>query len=358
VSSVRFTGARLAGLLAVFALGLLVSMALAAAFGESHLDLHRALFEAGSRERFVLLEVRAPEIALAAIIGASLAVSGCALQALLRNPLADPFVLGVSGGAALGATLALVLGGAALAASMAAAASTLPSPLGSVLAGLLSRSPTTLAAIAGALLATLVVYSAGSFKDRLSTYGALLAGVVFNALASAVITFLKALSPPDRVGDVLYWLAGRLDYPYPATVVGTAVFEAVGLGVIFLYASDLNLLSLGDEGAASLGVEVQRVRRVLFFATSLCVAAAVSVSGLVGFVGLIVPQALRLWLGPDQRLLLPCSAVAGAAFLVVADLVARVLFAPLGQGTPVGVVTALIGAPVFLWLLRRTGQAL
>jgi iron complex transport system permease protein len=343
----------LAGLGALLAF----TAALACALGESPLDLSAAFANPG-RDRLVLVELRLPRVLLAAVVGAALGASGCALQALLRNPLADPFVLGVSGGAALGGALALALGGGALAERLGALAGHLAPPLDAVAGGILARSPTTLAALAGAFLSTGVVYLAGRFGDRLSTYAALLAGVVFNALASAAITFIKALSPPERLGDLVYWLAGALDYPEWPAVAGVLVFEALGLAAIFHRAAELNLLSLGDEGAASLGVEVDRARRSLFFATSLCVAAAVAVSGLIGFVGLIVPHVLRLWLGPDQRLLLPASAVGGALFLVLADLLARLLFKPLGTSAPVGALTALVGGPVFLWLLRRSGQRL
>jgi iron complex transport system permease protein len=353
----RLTPARASAVLGSLALALLASGVLALLVGESSVDLGAAL-SGSAHERLVLFELRLPRVLLAAVVGGALAVAGCALQALLRNPLADPFVLGVSGGAALGGTLTLALGGGALAAFLGDWARALPRPLGSLLGGVLERSPTTLAALLGAMFATLVVYLAGRFGDRLSTYGALLAGVVFNALASAGITFLKALSPPERLGDLLYWLAGALDYPEWSTVAGVAAFEALAMGLVLFFAADLNLLSLGDESAASLGVNVERVRKMLFFATSLCVAAAVAVTGLVGFVGLIVPHLLRLWLGPDQRLLLPASAVGGALFLVLSDLLARVLFRPLGTSTPVGVLTALIGGPIFLWLLRRSGRAL
>ncbi len=354
--AIRATAARALLVWTSLLLMLIVAMGVAAAFGESSIELSKALWEGSARERTVLLDLRLPRILLAAAVGAALATAGCALQALLRNPLADPFVLGVAGGAALGGVLALALGGAALAAGWAAAAGKLPHPLGDLLAALLQRFPTTLAALVGAILATAVVYAAGRFGGRLSTWAALLAGVVFNSLASAGITFIKALSPPDRVGELLYWLAGSLDYPEWSTVLGIWLFEAVGLGLVFVRARELNLLSLGDEGAASLGVDVERARRWIFLATSLCVAAAVSISGLVGFVGLIVPHVLRLWLGPDQRLLLPASALGGAAFLVLADLLARVLFQPLGTATPVGVLSALIGGPIFLWLLRRGGR--
>jgi iron complex transport system permease protein len=357
-AAVRLTPARAAAILGGLTACLFVAALFALAFGESALDLGAALSDAAGRERLVLVDLRLPRVLLAAVIGGALAVSGCALQALLRNPLADPFVLGVSGGAALGGTLSLAVGGAALSTALGNAGRLLPGPLGSIVGGLLSRAPTTIAALMGALVASLVVYTAGRFGDRLSTYGALLAGVVFNALASAAITFLKAMLPPERLSDLVYWLAGALDYPEWSSVAGVAVFEAIGVGLVIWYAADLNLLSLGDEGAASLGVEVERVRRLLFLGTSLCVAAAVAVTGLVGFVGLIVPHVLRLWLGPDQRLLLPASAVGGAFFLVLADLLARVLFRPLGTATPVGVLTALIGGPIFLWMLRRLGKGM
>ncbi|MGC4121577.1 MAG: iron ABC transporter permease [Myxococcales bacterium] len=358
-AAARLTPSRAVAVLGGLSVCLFVAALLALAFGESSLDLGAALSDPAGRERLVLAELRLPRVLLAAIIGGSLAVAGCALQALLRNPLADPFVLGVSGGAALGGTLSLAVGGAALATAFSSwAHATLPGPLAPVVGGLLAHSPTTIAALLGALAASVVVYTAGRFGDRLSTYGALLAGVVFNALASAAITFLKAMLPPERLSDLVYWLAGALDYPEWSSVAGIALFEALGVGLVLYFAADLNLLSLGDEGAASLGVEVERVRRLLFLGTSLCVAAAVAVTGLVGFVGLIVPHLLRLWLGPDQRLLLPASAVGGAFFLVLADLLARVLFRPLGTATPVGVLTALIGGPAFLWMLRRLGKAM
>jgi iron complex transport system permease protein len=358
IQGARLTPARAAVVLGGLGICLGIAAIFALVFGESSLDLGAALSDPGGRERLVLVELRLPRILLAAVVGAALAVSGCALQALLRNPLADPFVLGVSGGAALGGTLSLALGGAALGAALQRWTSGIGGAPGAFIGGFLARSPTTIAALIGALFATLVVYSAGRFGNRLSTYGALLAGVVFNALASAAITFLKALSPPERISDLVYWLAGALDYPEWSTVGGVAMFEALGIALMLFFAADLNLLSLGDEGAASLGVNVERVRRLLFLATSLCVAAAVAVTGLIGFVGLIIPHVLRLWLGPDQRLLLPASAVGGAFFLVLADLMARVLFRPLGTATPVGVLTAMIGGPIFLWLLRRSGKAL
>jgi len=354
----RLTPKRIVLVLGVLFLALCIAAVLGLVFGHAPLDLGEALRDPQSRARNILVSRRGSIVMMAAVLGAALAVSGCVLQALLRNPLADPFVLGVSGGAALGGTLSLALGGGALSAWLVARAAGLPGGLGTLVGAMLALGPTTIAAVIGAVLATLVVYLAGSFGDRLSTYGALLAGVVVNALASAAITFLKVISPPERVGDLLHWLAGSLGDPSGEMVLGVAIFEALGIGVILLFASDLNLLSLGDEGAASLGVHVERVRRLLFLATSFCVAAAVAVSGLIGFVGLIIPHVFKLWLGPDQRLLLPASAIGGAAFLVLSDMLARLLFRVFGQTLPVGVLTAMIGGPIFLWLLRRAGKAL
>jgi iron complex transport system permease protein len=183
----------------------------------------------------------------------------------------------------------------------------------------------------------------------------LLAGVIFNAFASAAITGIKTLTSPERVGALLYWLAGSLGYPAYGTLVALALVLAVALGMLFVESSALNLLSLGEESAASLGIEVGRVRRRLFICTSICVASAVALSGLIGFVGLLVPHVLRLWLGPDHRLLLPACTLGGAGFLVLADLLARMLFPTLGAEAPVGVITALLGGPAFLWLLHRRG---
>jgi iron complex transport system permease protein len=330
------------GLCGALLLALLLSLLLAALHGEQPLSLATALREPGSLDATLLFELRLPRALLGALVGAALAGSGSALQALLRNPLADPFVLGVSGGAALGASLAIGLGAAAL---------------GEVLPGLpgalAALSAPSLLAFAGAALATLLVAAAGRVGGRGGPHSALLTGVIFNAFAAAAITFLKTLSAPDRMGEILYWLAGTLGYERPATLALAALGQALSLGVLVALAGRLNLLSLGDEEAAALGVAVGRTRLVLLLAASASVAGAVALSGLIGFVGLVVPHVLRLLVGPDQRLLLPASALAGASFLVLADLCARLLSPYAGGELPVGVLTALLGGPFFLLLLHR-----
>lgn len=277
-----------------------------------------------------LLLVRLPRVLLAALVGMALAAVGVAYQALLRNPLADPFIMGVSGGAALGGTLALVLGGSGM--------------------GLLWQTP---AAFSGAVLATWLVYRTGRVGGRVDTVTVLLVGVVFNAFASAVIMFLKTVVTASKTQEILMWLMGSLGYQDYLTLLMLAVGTALGYLALQLASGSMNALALGEAGAAHLGVDVERAKARIFVAASLLVGLAVSVSGLVGFVGLMVPHLVRLVLGPDHRLLLPAASLAGGAFLVLADLAARLLFLPLATEPPVGVVTAFLGGPFFLLLLRR-----
>ena len=316
------------------------AVALSCLMGPQHVDLGRAL--AGAEpDRSILLGLRLPRALLAAVVGCALAAAGIALQALLRNPLAEPFVLGVSGGAALGGTLVL------LAASLA---SRLVTPLGDVIG---SAPPVAAGAIAGAAGATLLVFALGRVGGRLLPEAALLVGVVFNAFAAAVITLLKVLVRPDDAARLLYWLMGAIGYEAGTTLAVGAASVAVAVGALTLLSSRLNLLALGDEEAASLGVHVGRTRAAVLLAASAATGAAVALSGMVGFVGLIVPHAARRVLGPDHRLLVPATALFGAAFLVVADALARLAFLPLGTEPPVGALTAFLGGPLFLWLLRR-----
>lgn len=334
------------------AIALVLSALLAAAFGESPLDLAEALCVPHSTSAAILFQLRLPRIALCALVGAALAFSGAALQALLRNPLADPFILGVSGGAAFGATLWLALGSTALGLALSMPCQHLPGAAGDLCAAALRESPTTLSALTFALLSTVVVYGASRHRGQMNPLRALLAGVVFNALASAAISFVKVLSPPDRLGELTSWLTGNLGYPTAGALTALALFEAIAFAIVGLCAHSLNLLALGDRSAALLGLDADRARRILFFALSLIVAAAVSVSGMIGFVGLIVPHLIRHGVGANQKRLLPASALAGASFLVLADLAARCLLPLLGTSPPVGALTALIGAPFFLGLLK------
>jgi iron complex transport system permease protein len=280
----------------------------------------------------IVLRVRLPRVVLALLVGASLSVAGALFQALLRNPLADPFVLGVSGGAALGGIAVLSLGAS----------------LG------LSQAAVPPAAFAGALAATILLGLVAGHRGRASATGLLLTGVVFNAFASAGIVFLASLAGLSEGASVFLWLIGSLATVDAGIAGWVALFLFAGLACALPLARSLNLLTLGEEPAAQLGVDVARVQRLLLVAASLMVGAAVSVAGLVGFVGLIIPHLLRLLIGPDHRLLLPSAALAGAAFLLLCDTAARTLLG--GRELPVGALTSLAGGPVFLWLLRRHQQ--
>ena len=277
----------------------------------------------------IVLRVRLPRVWLAMLVGASLAVAGVLFQALLRNPLADPFVLGVSGGAALGGIVALSLGAG-------------------IGWGYAAVPP---AAFAGAIATTVVLYAVAGVRGRVSGTNLLLTGVVFNAIASAAIVFLATLAGLTEGASIFLWLIGSLSAARADVAGWVALFLAGGLLCAMPLARGLNLLALGEDSAQQLGVDVERQQRVLLVATSLMVGAAVSAAGLIGFVGLIIPHLLRLLLGPDHRLLVPAAALGGAVFLVACDTLARVLLG--GRELPVGAITALAGGPLFLWLLRR-----
>jgi iron complex transport system permease protein len=287
----------------------------------------------GAVERTILLEVRLPRVLLAALLGGALSVAGVVFQALLRNPLADPYVLGVSGGASIGGVLALVAGlGGAL-------------PHGAAV---------TVSSFAGALGALILIRSVATVGGRMTVHTVLLTGAIFNAFSAALIYFVQSLASLEELHAIVFYLMGRIPSPSAGTLaVMTVAVAGVALG-LWAMGRDFNALSLGEEGAAQVGVDVERVKRRTLVLGSLLTALAVSVAGLIGFVGLVVPHVLRTLLGPDHRLLLPAALFGGAAFLVLADLLARVLIAP--NEMPVGVVTALVGGPFFLVLLRRGGR--
>ena len=312
---------------------MLGAFTLSMALGEQPLDYHLVLVP-GTPEETIFFSLRLPRVVLAAIVGVALSTSGATLQPLLRNPLADPFVLGVSGGAALGATVALALG--------------LPS-----FALLPGVSPTSVLALGGAAGATALVLTIGRWARGDVAHTTLLAGVILNSIALAAITFIKALVAPDRLGEVLFWLTGSLGQETTATLIATALAVALAVGVMVALSGRLNLLMLGEEDAHSLGGDVGSTRRWLLAAASVAVAAVVSVSGLVGFVGLVVPHLVRLLFGVDQRVAVPVSALVGATFLMLADLLARVLFRAFHTEPPVGAITALVGGVAFLVLMAR-----
>jgi iron complex transport system permease protein len=305
--------------------------------GSTGLDLGRALDAAltPNPDREILFGHRLPRVALGAIAGGALAVVGAAFQALLRNPLADPYILGVSGGAALGGTIAIAVG--------------LPGVAG------LATASVPLLSFAGGLGSLALVYGLSLRGRRARPHDVLLIGVVFNAFAAAVIMFLKTVVSAQKAQEMLFWLMGTLSMERISTteLALTALLAGLGALSLLLDAGRLNLLTFGDDDARGLGVDVEAVRRRVFVASSLMVGAVVSVTGLIGFVGLVVPHAVRLVVGPDHRILLPASVLVGAAFLPLADLGTRLLFPLLETATPVGVVTAVVGGPTFIWLLRR-----
>jgi iron complex transport system permease protein len=282
--------------------------------------------------RAVFLRLRLPRVIMAGLIGASLSMVGAALQALFRNPLADPFTLGVSGGASLGASVAIAFG------------------LGLNLVGV---PLIFIAAFFGASVSVLLVYRLARSGGGTMLPGALLlAGVVLNLSASAGVLVIQYLASYGRALQILRWLIGSLDVVGFDLIWKMLIFLLPGWIVLIAHARDLHLLATGEEeSAASLGVDVRRTERTVFLASSLIVAVTVSVGGAIGFVGLIVPHAARLVFGQDVRVLLPASFLLGAAFLILADTLARVAISP-GE-LPVGAITALMGGPVFLLLLKR-----
>jgi iron complex transport system permease protein len=328
--------ARLARALLILLPLLALAVALGLSTGGQALSLTDA-FRGVEPDSTILRSLRIPRVILAAEVGAALSLSGVALQALLRNPLADPFIFGLSGGAALGT--ALIAG--------------LTPGLAIATASLLGLVPQQAAACAGAFGAALLVFTLGRVRGQLAPERALLLGVVFNSFASAVVIAVQAILRPERTQQMLLWLSGTLGYETKPVLIAAGVSVLLPLALLTALAGRLNLLSLGDEEASSLGVDVGKTRALAFVAASIAVGASVALTGLVGFVGLVVPHAVRYLVGPDHRVLLPASALGGAIFLVLADAAARVLFRSLGAEPPVGAVTALIGAPLFVILLRR-----
>ena len=324
------TSGRTLAVLAALA-GLLVASVVAASLlGGVSLDLRRALLDPASPDFVILFRTRLPRVLLAAAVGSGLAASGAALQALLRNSLASPDVIGVSGGASVGAVVAIGFG---------AAWALVPA-----------------AAFLGALAAVWLIVRLSTVRGRLNPYSLLLVGVILNTIAAALFLLLSSLVAPTQTLGMLSWLSGSLSLRHFGWVTLVGGVMALGTGILWTQARGLNLLSLGEEAAAQLGTDVERLRVVTFLASAMLVGAAVSVSGIIGFVGLIVPHILRLLAGPDHRLLVPASFLGGAVFLVWADAAARMLLAP--TEIPVGVVTALCGGPFFIFLLRRAQERL
>lgn len=276
----------------------------------------------------IVLQLRMPRVLLGFLVGSSLASVGVILQALLRNPLADPYILGVSSGAALGVSLAVLFG----------------------LGGMAWLIPTLpIYGFFGGLLALLVLYRMSATYDRLPVHSVLLAGVILNAIFAALIMFITSIMEPNRAFGMMAWLMGSLTATADQTLLALSIYLALCLAWLFKQVNVLNILTLGEEPARSLGVDTERAKRGILMTAALVTGAVVSVSGMIGFIGMVVPHAVRLVLGADHRLLLPASALVGGMVLMTADTFARSVFAP--SELPVGIMTALAGGPFFIYLL-------
>lgn len=279
----------------------------------------------------IFLQLRLPRILLSLLAGAALSVCGTAYQSIFRNPLTDPYVLGISSGASLGAAIAIICG------------------LSAYLWGI------GLCALAAALLTVVVIYRIASIGNRLHTTTLLLTGVCITFLTSALISFLMVLHQ-DQMEAIIFWTMGSFASSAWMDVALVAPVVLVGIGMVLFHAKDLNLLLAGSETAQSLGLDVERVKRQLLLCTTLMVAVVVSSCGVIGFVGLVVPHCVRLLVGYDNRKVLPLAALMGALFLLLCDTLARTLLQP--NELPVGSLTALVGAPLFIYLLYKNKRGL
>ena len=283
-----------------------------------------------SQNFIIISQIRLPRIALSVFVGIALASAGVIFQGLFRNPMADPYVIGVSAGAAFGATIGLLFVGNS---------------------GLAGISITALFALCGALATTFLVYNIAKIRGKISVVTLLLAGIALSAMLSAMTSFIMIFRVHD-MAKVVFWIMGGL------TSASWTKFNILAPVVIILvtisgfFMRDLNVLSLGDERATQLGVDTERVKKILLVMASLIAAVAVSMSGIIGFVGLITPHILRLIVGPDHRILYPASAVAGGIVLLVSDTMARTVLMP--REIPVGIITSIIGVPFFLYLLVKS----
>ncbi|MCQ3938186.1 MAG: iron ABC transporter permease [Chloroflexi bacterium] len=277
---------------------------------------------------FIVWQIRLPRTALIALTGAALSGSGAAYQGLFRNPLADPFLIGVASGAGLGAVIAMSI--------------QWPYSFWGLMA-------IPMSAFIAALLTVFIVYFLARVGRTIPTTNLILAGVAFSSFATSLTSFLM-LRSTSEVRRALGWLLGGASQAGWTAVLAMLPYLAIGLGILVFSGYRLNLLQFGDDQAQQLGLNVTRTKTILLIAASLATAAAVAFSGIIGFIGLIVPHVIRLWFGADYRRLIPLSIIGGASALLIADILARIVLAP--QEIPVGIITALAGAPFFLWVLR------
>lgn len=280
-------------------------------------------------ESTILLDIRFPRVMEAVLVGFALASAGVIYQTLLRNPLADPFIIGVSSGAAVGAIVAMAL--------------QIPQTF-------LGVGGIPFFAFLGGLATIFIILSFAQTRGRIHAHTLLLAGVIVNAFFSAIIMFIASVIDAARIQSYMLWMIGHLDVTEPKLLWIVGIDVLIGFVILLLFSRHLNVMSFGEETAQQLGVDVEKTKKIVFIAASLIAGAVVSISGIIGFIGLMIPHIIRFLVGSDHRILIPCSALGGAIFLVLADTIARTVLSP--TEIPVGVITALCGAPFFLYLLR------
>lgn len=277
------------------------------------------------KDNQVILNLRLLRIAAAILVGSGLAVSGIALQAILRNPLAEPYLLGTSSGAGLAAVIAVIIG--------------------------VSRVYMPLAAFLGAVLSIIIVYNLSREKGMIADKSLILSGVIISVAFSSVIVFLVSLFGNEAMHEMNWWLWGSLQvYDYKLLLL-VAFVVISGIGVIYFFAQDLNAISMGEEAAMHLGIDAQNIKKILILVTALISASLICICGIIGFVGLIIPHMMRLVVGPNHKVLIPMTCLAASIFMILCDLMSRTLFSPVE--IPIGVITAIIGAPVFIILLKK-----
>ncbi len=278
----------------------------------------------------IIFYIRLPRVIIAAMTGAALAASGAVYQGIFRNPMADPYVMGTSAGASLGATCAFML---------------------PISIGFLSLGSVPLLAFAGSLVAVILVYGLAKVGDRTPILNLLLSGMIVSSILSAIVSLMMFVMPTGVLHGLAFWLMGGFSGRGWSNVAMITPYFILGLSIVLVFSRDLNALLLGDEPAMHLGIEVSKVTKALIVAASLLTACAVSSGGIIGFVGLVIPHVLRMCLGPDNRRLVPASLIFGSTVMMAADALARIVIAP--QELPVGIITALCGGPFFVYLLRQ-----
>ncbi|NQT46947.1 MAG: iron ABC transporter permease [Candidatus Omnitrophica bacterium] len=300
---------------------LIASISFGICKGSADIPLARLFLQANRQ----ILYLRSARILLAILAGAGLSVCGTTLQAILRNPLAEPYLLGTSSGAGLGAVLAIILG--------------------------ISGIYLPFAAFAGALLSMVIVYNLAKDNKKVPVQSLILSGVIVAIALSGIIVFLISISADEALHGMMWWLLGSLQV-YQLNLLfivgGIVLFGVISIAVL---SQDLNAISLGEEEAVHLGIDIEKIKKILFVITALMTGAIVSVSGMIGFVGLIIPHMMRSIVGPNHKVLLPAACLGGAAFLVLCDTISRTIFVPVE--IPIGVITSLVGAPIFMVLLKR-----